>query len=54
MLIKDVLLGECIGFLERPMDQNNIHNEHNRTSSRWLIALVLFLAIGGFFLLSEH
>jgi hypothetical protein len=36
------------------MVQSNIPNARIGTSSRWLIALVLFLAIGAFLLLSEH
>ena len=36
------------------MAQNNTHHVRNGPSSRWLVALVLFLAIGAFFLFSEH
>lgn len=36
------------------MGQNDTRDKRNGTSSRWFVVLVLFLAIGAFFLLSEH
>jgi hypothetical protein len=35
------------------MDQNN-RNTRTGSSARWLVGLVLFLAVAGFLLLSEH
>jgi Protein of unknown function (DUF2933) len=36
------------------MVQNSIRNQPSKAPSRWSFALVVFIAIGGYFLLTEH